>query len=71
MRKPSEMYTALRMQNMMQICKENAYFMTNLPIEFFEEVLLDVVVESPHGGAIYYHDITNTLPQCHQLSSTT
>ena len=30
MRKPSEMYTASRMQNMVQIRKKNIYFVTNL-----------------------------------------
>ena len=30
MRKPSEMYVALRMHNMMQICAQNACFATKL-----------------------------------------
>ena len=50
MREALEMVKALRMQNMMQIRKKNAYFVTNLLFELFEKVLLRL--SALIGGAI-------------------
>ena len=56
MRKPSEMYIASRMQNMVQVCKKNAYFVTNLVLHFKKCSFGALGVESPNGGAILEAD---------------
>ena len=54
MREPSEMHTASRMQNMVQLRKENTYFVTSLPFIFLGKSYLGALgVESPHGGAMF------------------
>ena len=53
MRESLEMVTASLMQGMVQIRKENTYFVTKLLFEMLEKVLWgDIGVESPHGGAM-------------------
>ena len=55
MREPFEMVTALLMQNMVQLRKENTYFVTNLFLEILEAVLLGLsALRAPtvHSGAM-------------------
>ena len=51
MREPLEMVAASLVQNMVQICKNNSYFMTKLLLDLFEKVLWGLSVSEPHGGA--------------------
>ena len=62
MRKPLEMITALRMQNMVEIRKKNICFVTkSLFGKKIKSSFGALGVESPHGGAIM---------QCHVRSNT-
>ena len=55
MRKPVEMYTVSRMQNVVQIRKKNVYFVTNsLVRQFWKSSLGALGVESPRGVAIIF-----------------
>ena len=58
------MVTASRMQNMVQIRKNNVYFVTR-NIVFVIVTFRALGVESPRGGAVEY-----VLPQIHLLIST-
>ena len=53
MREPLEMATAPHMQNIVEIRKNNTYFVTKLFWGFFEKVLLGLsALRAPHGGAM-------------------
>ena len=52
MRKPSEMYTVSRIQNMVQTHKKNAYFVSNLFVYFLKKKIGLSALRAPHGGAI-------------------
>ena len=53
MRKPLEMITNLRMQNIMEIRKKNNLFRDqSLFQKYFKKNVGALGVESPHGGAI-------------------
>ena len=55
MREPWEIYTASRMQNMMQIREKNFYFVTKIIFRNFVIFTLGALgVESPRGGAMTY-----------------
>ena len=54
MREPSEMHTASRMQNLVQIRAQNAYFVTKVFVRFVFVTFRALGVESPRGGAIPY-----------------
>ena len=62
MRNPSEMYIASCMQNMVQICVQNACFAA-IFIYFFKNYFGALGVESPHGGAMDTHSRETWLPR--------
>ena len=63
MREPLEMVAASLMQDMVQIRKENTYFVTNLIFRNSRESSFGALgVESPHGGAIY--PLTSYIDTC-------
>ena len=49
------MVTGSLMQNMVQICKKNTYFVTKLLFNYFRKSYVGALgIESPHSGAIVY-----------------